>query len=152
MGRLWRSRRGETIVRPLPADVYNFLPFLPFVISVSLRPDNGLSRRFPYGFRIGQLVVEVVRHDEIVNAPSSVFLSRLETVGPPRVDARFVGVEEAESVGEARIEKVGKLLAFLVGEAGIAAVGLRIFRSISWCATLKSPQAMTGFFFRSSMR
>ena len=79
-------------------------------------------------FRIGQLVVEIVRHDEIVNAPSSVFLSRLETVGPPRVDARFVGVEEAESVGEARIEEMGELLALLVGEAGIAAVGLRIFQ------------------------
>ena len=37
-------------------------------------------------------------------------------------------MEESESVGEARIEEMGELLALLVGEAGIAAVGLRIFQ------------------------
>jgi len=68
---------------------------------------------------------QAVADDEIVNAPASVLLSGLEAVAPPRI-GHLLRIFPTESVGEAAAEQKGELLALLVGETRIAAVGLRV--------------------------
>ena len=76
---------------------------------------------------VGDLAEEALAGDEVVDAPSGVLLPGLEAVGPPGV-GDLGGVEGAEGVDEAAAEQLAELRALLVGEAGIAAVGLRVFQ------------------------
>ena len=73
-----------------------------------------------------QPVVEVLRSQEVVDAPSGIVLTGFETVAPPRIDARHIGVEVAPRIGEARRQEVCHLLPFFVGEAGVLMVRLGV--------------------------
>ena len=66
-------------------------------------------------------------HHEIVNAPACILLASAESVTPPRIDVRLVGIEMAEGVHKTCIQELLETFALLVGETGIFAVGLRIF-------------------------
>ena len=69
---------------------------------------------------------EAVAHEPIVDAPASVFLTRLEAVAPPRIDVAHIRIAGAPCVGEARREELGEFAAFFVGKAGIHPVGLGV--------------------------
>ena len=76
--------------------------------------------------RLLDLRRKAIGNEEVVDAPACIRLTRLAKIRPPCIDARLVGVERTERVGEARYEKLRHLLAFLVGEACILAVRLGI--------------------------
>ena len=73
-------------------------------------------------------VAEPVGGEEIVDAPPGVVFSGVETIAPPGIGYGEVRMEPAEGVGKAAGEQLGELLPLLVGEAGIAPVGFRIFQ------------------------
>ena len=75
--------------------------------------------------RVGDLGHQTVGDHEIVDAPAGILLPGLEAVRPPRI-FHPVRIERAEGVAEATGQQVGELLALLVGEAGIVAVGLGV--------------------------
>ena len=77
---------------------------------------------------VGQFVVYPFGCQEVVDAPASVLLARLEAVGPPRVDALLRRVEVAEGVGEARLQQGGELGTLFVGESGVATVRLGVLQ------------------------
>ena len=79
-------------------------------------------------FGAGHLFHQPVGDKEVVDAPSRVFLPCLKAVAPPGIDAGGVRILRAEGVGEAGGQQLGHLLALLVGEAGVAAVGFGIFQ------------------------
>ena len=68
---------------------------------------------------------QTIGDDEVIDAPASILLARLEAVRPPRI-LHLVGVLEAETVGKSRCEQLAELGAFLVGKASVVAVGLGI--------------------------
>ena len=81
--------------------------------------DLGVDLRVHHPLR------QSVGEEEVVDAPPGVLLARMESVRPPGV-GHLRGVEAAEGVGEATFEQRRHLFALLVGEARVAAVGLRI--------------------------
>ena len=89
---------------------------------------------------VAYVVGDCVAHQEIIDAPAGVVLASIKAVAPPAVDALDVGVCRAPGIGEAGVEQLGKLAAFFVRKARVAAVGLGVLRSISSCATFRSPQ------------
>ena len=101
---------------------------------------------------VAYVVGDCVAYQEVVDAPAGVVLAGIKAIAPPAVDALDVGVCRAPGIGKAGVEQLGKLAALLVRKAGVAAVGLGVLkvdvlsllRSISSCATLKSPQVTTG--------
>ena len=72
-------------------------------------------------------------------------------MAPPGIVAVALG-EDAEGVDEAGIDEILEALALLVGEAFLAALGFGFARSSSVCATLRSPQKITGFFLSSCLQ
>ena len=76
---------------------------------------------------VGHLRHQTIGDDEIVDAPTSILLTSLETVRPPRV-LHAVGIKGTEGIGETAGQEVGEGLALLVGETGIAAVALGILQ------------------------
>ena len=75
-----------------------------------------------------QLAGEPCRGEEVIDAPPRVLLACPEAVRPPRVNAFLFGIEIAERIDESRVQQGLELLAFLVGEACVHAVGLRILQ------------------------
>ena len=73
-----------------------------------------------------QMGHKAIGHQEVVDAPPHVLLPCMESVAPPAVGLPHVGIEMTESVGEARSQKGGHLLALLIGETRIATVGLGV--------------------------
>ena len=73
-----------------------------------------------------QALLQLRGCDEIVDPPSDVLLPRLEHVAPPGIGVRLIGVEVSEGVHIARVDHGGELVPLLLGEAGIAGVGLGI--------------------------
>ena len=76
----------------------------------------------------GDAVPQPVGHQEIVDAPPGVVLPGVEAVAPPGIGPRSVRVQPAEGVGKPGGEQLGHLGALLVGEAGVAPVGLGVFQ------------------------
>ena len=76
----------------------------------------------------GQSLLQSVTHQEIVDAPPGILLTRLEAVAPPGIDIGDIRIEEAPGIGEPRVEQDGHLLAFLIGEACVLAVGFGVFQ------------------------
>ena len=74
------------------------------------------------------LVPQPVGDHEIVDAPTHVPGPGSRPVAPPGVGVGPVGVEEAEGVGKARLQKLGELAPFLIGKAGVADVLLGVFQ------------------------
>ena len=74
---------------------------------------------------IGKFFAQAVGHEEVVDAPAGILLTRTEAVGPPRINVALVGVEVAEGIGKAALEQGGELVALFVGEARVTAVGRR---------------------------
>ena len=66
-------------------------------------------------------------HDEVVDTPSGVLLACTESVRPPRVGG-VVGMQRTERIDESVGKELCHLLAFLVGESGVLAVGLGILQ------------------------
>ena len=75
-----------------------------------------------------QFVIEPLRGDKVVDAPSCVFLTCFETIAPPRITICEFGVEETIGVCEACLQKLGKLIALFVGETRVFTIGLGIFQ------------------------
>ena len=73
------------------------------------------------------LLAQSVGDDKIVDAPADVLLPGVEAVAPPGVFRR-VGMLEAPGIGEAGGQQLGELAPLLVGEAGVAPVGLGVFQ------------------------
>ena len=76
-------------------------------------------------FRVLHPLRQSVGEEEVVDAPPGVLLARMKAVRPPGV-GHLRGVEAAEGVGEAACEQRRHLLALLVGEACVLAVGLGV--------------------------
>ena len=74
---------------------------------------------------ISQLLAQTVRDDKVVDAPTGILLTSLEPVRPPRV-FHLLRILVAEGVRKTAGQQVAELFAFLVSEAGIMTVGLRI--------------------------
>ena len=49
---------------------------------------------------VGQLGLQAVAHQEVVDAPTRILFAGLEAVAPPRIDTFQVGVEEAPCIGK----------------------------------------------------
>ena len=81
-------------------------------------------------WRLFDLSAEPVGDQKIVDPPSGVVLPRLVHVAPPGIAAGGVGMEIAEGIGKAGLQKSGEALALLVGEA-LPRLDLGFFRSIS---------------------
>ena len=82
---------------------------------------------FGVDFGVFDVLQEALGGDEVVDAPARVLLAGTEAVAPPRV-GDLIGIEGSEGVDEALAEQGGEFLAFFVGEAGIAAVGLGVLQ------------------------
>src|SRR5262249_53503954 len=80
-----------------------------------LRADPRAAERLPHFFRC----------DEIIDAPPDVSRPAVHHLAPPRI-VSAARLELPESVDETRVEQPGKVIALLVGESGVAAVGLRV--------------------------
>ena len=76
---------------------------------------------------IGNLRTQTFGGNEIVDAPACILLACLKTVRPPGIGNLF-RLQCAEGVDESALKQGGKLLAFLIREAGIHAVGLGILQ------------------------
>ena len=74
------------------------------------------------------LVSHPVGCQEIVDAPAGIILPCLEPVAPPGVGSRHIRVQMPEGIRKAGIQELAEALPFLVGEAGAATVGGRIFQ------------------------
>ena len=85
-----------------------------------------------------------VAHQEVIDAPARVVLAGIKAVAPPAVDALDVGICRAPGIGKPGVEQLGKLAALLVRKPALPRLDLGFLRSISSCATLKSPQVTTG--------
>ena len=82
------------------------------VAAKDLRMDDGIV----------QTVSQTVGDDKVVDAPASITLTGLETVGPPRI-FHFIGIFITESVSKSASQQIGELFTLLVCEASIATVG-----------------------------
>src|SRR3989338_5667421 len=92
------------------------------------------------------------RNAHMVNAPADVAFARFCEMTPPRIGFLSVGIEFAKGVNESSFDDLIESLALFGCETGVLHILLRRAISISLCATLKSPQTMTGFFFSSFPR
>ena len=77
---------------------------------------------------VAYVVGDCVAYQEVVDAPTGVVLAGIKAVAPPAVDALDVGVCRAPGIGKAGVEQLGKLAAFFVRKAGVAAVGLGVLK------------------------
>ena len=76
-------------------------------------------------FGVLNMLQQTLGGDEVVDAPAGILLAGMEAVAPPGV-GDLVGIERAEGVDESLGEELAEFLALLIGEAGIAAVGLGV--------------------------
>lgn len=72
----------------------------------------------------GEFWGEGFRGDPIVDAPADVVAAGSGAVGPPGVGVCFFGVEVAEGVDEAGVDKISEASAFFGGEAGAFVISL----------------------------
>ena len=71
---------------------------------------------------------DCITDQEVVDAPAGVVLAGIKAVTPPAVDALDVRIGRAPGVGKTGIEQLGKLAAFLIRKACVAAVGLGVLK------------------------
>ena len=101
---------------------------LEITLQIEFQQDGAVVGAVDVAEDTGVLEVreEAVADQVVVDAPSGIVLAGVETVGPPRVGSSEVGVEMAEGVGETAIEQECELVALLLGETGVAEVGLGV--------------------------
>ena len=85
---------------------------------MDLAPDVGAA----------DAAAEPLRDDEIVDSPPRVVLPGPPPVAPPGIGPGLVRVQRPEGVHKAGGQELGHFPPFLVGEAGIPAVGAGIFQ------------------------
>ncbi len=106
-------------------------------------PHNaGINRTFL------DALFERLRYEEVIDPPADIALARVRKMTPPGVVAGTLS-EQAKCVNETRRKDLHDPGAFFVRIARLALVGFGMVRSSGVCATLRSPQKMTGFFFSS---
>ena len=74
---------------------------------------------------IGYLGHQSLADHEVVDAPTGILLTGLETIRPPRV-LHLIRMERAVGIAEATRKQIAELLALLVGKAGIMTIGLGV--------------------------
>ena len=77
--------------------------------------DSGIVKTLP----------QSVRDDEVINTPTRILLTRLESVGPPGI-LHLLRIFETEAVSKASSEQFAELGTFLISKASIMTVGLGI--------------------------
>lgn len=108
-----------------------------------------MSPRMP----VSRTLSAIASLPEVVDAPACVVLAGIKAVAPPAVDALDVGVCRAPGIGKPGVEQLGKLAALTSSEKpALPRLDLGFLRSISSCATLKSPQVTTEARSRAQVR
>ena len=74
------------------------------------------------------MLTQPVGDDKVVDAPAHVPGAGRGPVAPPGVGVGPIGIEPAEAVGKASLQKLGELGPLLIGEAGVAHIGLGVFQ------------------------
>ena len=77
---------------------------------------------------IFQPVFKAFRYKEIIDPPSCIFCPGTELIGPPRIDAFFVGIEITERIYETGLGESREFFSFIIGETGIFTVGFWVFQ------------------------
>ena len=77
---------------------------------------------------VAYVVGDCVAYQEVIDAPAGVVLAGIKAIAPPAVDALDVGICRAPGIGKAGVEQFGKLAAFFVRKARVAAVGLGVLK------------------------
>ena len=93
---------------------------------------------------VAYVVGDCVAYQEVVDAPAGVVLAGIKAIAPPAVDALDVGVCRTPGIGKAGVEQLGNLPRSSSEKPALPRLDLGFLRSISSCATLKSPQVTTG--------
>ena len=93
---------------------------------------------------VAHIAGDCVAHQEVIDAPACVVLAGIKAVAPPAVDALDVRIGRAPGVGKTGVEQLGNLPRSSSEKPALPRLDLGFLRSISSCATLKSPQVTTG--------
>ena len=78
--------------------------------------------------RGGDLFSGAVGNKEIVDTPAGVPFAGFEHIAPPGVSTHSIGIQMAEGISEAGVQKLFEALTLFVGETGATPVGFGILQ------------------------